>query len=57
METQVLNGIHAITKGKKNFLFQDIFNVVYTDNRDLLIEAIESLIARKIIIGEIQHVC
>ncbi|MFX0135478.1 MAG: hypothetical protein ACFFDN_17675, partial [Candidatus Hodarchaeota archaeon] len=50
MENQVLNEIYKIAKGKKAFLFQDIFNVMYSDNRDLLIEAIELLIARKIII-------
>jgi hypothetical protein len=50
MERQVLNIIYSISKGKKPFSFNDVFKVIYGENRDLVIEAIESLIARKIII-------
>ena len=51
METQVLNVIYSIAKGKKPFSVDDIFKVIYGENRDLIIEGIESLIARKIIIS------
>ncbi len=50
METQVLNVVYAIAKGKKPFDFSDVFNVIYGENRNVIIEAIENLITRKIVI-------
>lgn len=51
MEIRVLNVIISVAKSKKNIINLDtILNLVHEENKDIIIKAIESLIAQKIII-------
>jgi hypothetical protein len=50
METRILNVIYSIAKSKKEFYLETIFEVVHEKNQDLIIDAIETLISKKIII-------
>ncbi len=51
MEIRVLNVIDSVAKSKENIINLDmIINLVHEENKDIIIKAIESLIAQKIII-------
>jgi len=50
METRILNVIYSIAKSKKEFHLDTIFEVVHEKNQDLIIDAIETLINKQIII-------
>ncbi|MEJ2248911.1 MAG: hypothetical protein P8Y97_04535 [Candidatus Lokiarchaeota archaeon] len=50
MQTRVLNVIYSIVKNKKNFNLEYILDLVYEEDKNLVIIALESLIDRKIII-------
>ncbi len=50
METRVLNVIYSIYKGKTSFELKTILELIHEQNKDLVIDAIESLISRKILI-------
>ncbi len=51
METRILNVIYSIAKSKKEFHLDTIFEVVHEKNQDLIIDAIETLLNKKIIIS------
>ena len=53
MELRVLNTIYSIIKGKENFYLHDIIEMVEEKNKDLIIDALESLLEKKIIISAI----
>ena len=50
MEIRILNVIYSIAKSKKEFHLDTIFEVVHEKNQDLIIDAIETLLNKKIII-------
>jgi hypothetical protein len=50
METRILNVIYSIAKSKQEFHLETIFEVVHEKNQDLIIDAIETLINKQIII-------
>jgi len=50
METRILNVIYSIAKNKQEFHLETIFEVVHEKNQDLIIDAIETLINKQIII-------
>lgn len=50
METRELNVIYSFAKGKEPFKLNRILDLVHEDNNDLVIEGIEGLINKKIII-------
>ncbi|GAI95470.1 unnamed protein product, partial [marine sediment metagenome] len=50
METRILNVIYSIAKNKQEFHLETIFDVVHEKNQDLIIDAIETLIDKQIII-------
>ncbi len=50
METRILNVIYSIAKSKKEFYLETIFEVVHEKNQDLIIDAIETLIKKQVII-------
>ncbi|MHA1234461.1 MAG: hypothetical protein ACTSQL_05170, partial [Promethearchaeota archaeon] len=50
METRILNVIYSIAKSKKEFYLDTIFEVVHEKNLDIIIDAIETLINKQIII-------
>ena len=50
METRILNVIYSIAKSKKEFYLDSIFEIVHENNQDLIIDAIETLINKQIII-------
>ena len=50
METRVLNVIRSFAKGKEPFYLKRILELVHEENQDVVIEAIETLIERNIIL-------
>lgn len=50
METRILNVIYSIARSKKEFYLETIFEVVHEKNQDLIIDAIETLINKQVII-------
>jgi len=50
MEKRILNVIYSIAKSKQDFHLDTIFEVVHEKNQDLIIDAIETLINKQIII-------
>jgi len=50
METRLLNVMYSITKSKAEFYLERIFEVVHEKNQDLIIDAIETLLDKQIII-------
>jgi hypothetical protein len=50
METRILNVIYSIAKNKQEFHLKTIFEVVHEKNQDLIIDAIETLINKQVII-------
>jgi len=53
METRILNTIYSIAKNKSEFFLEDIILTVHEDNKDLIIDSIETLLDKKIIIPNI----
>jgi len=53
METRVLNVIYSMAKGKTNFYIEHILDTIHEENKDLVIDAIETLIEKRIIIPSI----
>lgn len=51
MENRILNTIYSMTKGKDNFYLNDIIEIIEEKNKDLVIDALESLLDKKIIIS------
>jgi len=54
METRVLNVIYSMAKGKRNFYIEQILDIIHEENKDLVIDAIETLIYKKVIIPSIK---
>jgi len=54
MENRVLNTIYSIIKEKEDFYLHDVIEMVEEKNKDFVIEAIESLIEKKIIISTVR---
>ena len=50
MEIRVLNVIYSIYKGKRSFELNTILELIHEDDKDLVIDAIESLISREMLI-------
>jgi len=50
METRLFNVLTSYSKGGNNFVLKSIFKMISEKSEDLIIEAIESLIQRKLII-------
>ena len=50
METRLFNVLTSYSKGGNNFVLESIFKMISEKSEDLIIEAIESLIQRKLII-------
>jgi len=50
MENRVKNVIESITKGDEKFYLKEIVEMIDEKNKDLVIEAIESLIEKELII-------
>jgi hypothetical protein len=50
METRILNVIYSIAKSKQEFKLETIFELIHEKNRDIVIDGIESLIKKKVIV-------
>jgi len=50
METRILNVIRSFAKSKSEFYLEYILELVAEENKDLVIEGIESLIKRNVIL-------
>jgi len=50
METRILNVIYSIAKSKKEFYLKSIFEIIHEKNRDIVIDGIEGLVKKQIII-------
>jgi hypothetical protein len=48
MEVRVLNTVYSMAKSKQSFLLDYIIETVHEENKDVIIEAIESLISNKV---------
>lgn len=53
METRVLNVVYSMAKNKESFYLEHILDIIHEDNKDLVIDAIETLIQKKIVIPSI----
>ncbi|NVM38004.1 MAG: hypothetical protein HWN81_20590, partial [Candidatus Lokiarchaeota archaeon] len=53
MENRFLNTVNSMSKGKVNFYLKDVIEMVDEKNKDFIIDALESLIEKKIIISSI----
>ena len=51
MDTRILNTMYSMAKNKSEFYLEDIVSTVHEDNKDLIIDSIEVLIDKKIIIS------
>ena len=51
METRILNTIYSMAKSKSEFYLEDIVLTVHEDNKDLIIDSIERLLDKQIIIS------
>ncbi len=51
MENRILNVIYSIAKGKQKFYLSDAIELVEEKNKDLVIDALESILEKKIIIS------
>ena len=51
METRILNTIYSMAKNKSEFYLEDIVLTVHEDNKDLIIDSIEKLLDKQIIIS------
>jgi len=54
METRILNVIYSIVKSKREFYLDTILEIIHEKNRDLVIDGIETLIQKKVIIPSTQ---
>ncbi|MFX0059786.1 MAG: hypothetical protein ACFE8J_15925, partial [Candidatus Heimdallarchaeota archaeon] len=50
METRIFNVIYSMIKGKNNFYLEHVLDAVHEQNKDNVIDALEKLIERKLII-------
>jgi hypothetical protein len=50
METRILNVLYSIAKSKREFYLETIFDNIHEKNKDLVIDGIEALIKKQIII-------
>jgi len=50
METRILNVIYSFTQGKKEFYLKTIFEIIHEKNEDVVIDGIEGLIKKQVII-------
>ncbi|NHJ26094.1 MAG: hypothetical protein EAX89_16065, partial [Candidatus Lokiarchaeota archaeon] len=53
MEKRVLNVIYSMVKSKKEFYLDHVVESVHEDNKDLVIDALESLIQKRILVPQI----
>ncbi|MHA1192009.1 MAG: hypothetical protein ACTSP9_06890 [Promethearchaeota archaeon] len=53
MDTRILNTIYSMAKNKSEFYLEEIVSTVHEDNKDLIIDSIETLIDKKIVISNI----
>ncbi|MHA1625545.1 MAG: hypothetical protein ACTSWH_10490, partial [Promethearchaeota archaeon] len=51
MDTRILNTMYSMAKNKSEFYLEEIVSTIHEDNKDLIIDSIETLIDRKIIIS------
>lgn len=51
MENRILNVIYSVAKGKQEFYLPDAIEMVDEKNKDLVIDALESILEKKIIIS------
>lgn len=50
METRLLNVIYSMVKSKNNFYLDHLLDTIHEQNKDKVIDAIENLIDKKLII-------
>jgi len=50
METRILNVLYSIAKSKREFYLETIFEIIHEKNRDIVIDGIEALIKKQVII-------
>ena len=50
METRILNVIYSIAQSKKEFYLKTIFEIIHEKNEDIVIDGIETLIKKQVII-------
>ncbi|MFW9952513.1 MAG: hypothetical protein ACFFKA_20525, partial [Candidatus Thorarchaeota archaeon] len=50
IETRILNVVYSIAKSKKEFYLETIFELIHEKNKDIIIDGIETLINKQIII-------
>ena len=50
METRILNVLYSIAKSKTEFYLENIFSIIHEKNRDIVIDGIEGLIKKQVII-------
>jgi hypothetical protein len=50
METRILNVIYSFAQGKKEFYLKTIFEIIHEKNEDVVIDGIEGLIKKQVII-------
>ena len=50
MEQRILNVLYSMVKGKSEFYLNIILEVVHEENKDLIIDSIESLLEKKILV-------
>jgi hypothetical protein len=55
MERRLLNVIASMTREQKNFYLEDVIRLVHEKNEDRVIEAIEALIEKQILISSTQE--
>lgn len=50
METRILNVVYSIAKSKQEFKLETIFELIHEKNKDVVIDGIETLIKKQVII-------
>ena len=50
MEIRILNVVYSIAKSKQEFKLETIFELIHEKNKDIVIDGIETLIQKKVII-------
>ena len=50
METRILNVIYSIAKSKTEFYLDTIFEIIHEKNENVVIDGIEALIKKQVII-------
>lgn len=56
METRILNVLYSIVKSKREFYLKTIFEIIHEKNRDIVIDGIEGLIKKQVIIPTINTI-